>query len=86
MEVVLHQLPEKPYHTCEVVVFHKNKMGEIYHIANVYYSAKYGMFNCHDFYLKDEADEYDSYGDDIACWCYMEELNVEVLRCLKDLK
>ena len=86
MEVVLHQLPEKPYHTCSVLVFHRNEFGDIYNVQNVTYSAKYGLFNCHDFYLADEANDDTNYNEDIVCWCYMDEITVEVQRCLKDLK
>ena len=83
MEIKLHYLPEKPYFSCEVLVFHKSKFtGDIYNVANVSYSAQYGMFNAYDRQFTDELD--DEYGDDIVAWAYMDEINVEVNACLRD--
>lgn len=86
MEVKLHRLPEKPYHTCEVLVFHKNQFGDIYTVQNVTYSAKYGLFNCHDFYEGEDVVGMEEYGEDIVAWAYMDEVTVEVNRCLRDGK
>lgn len=86
MEIKLHLLPEKPYYSCNVLTFHRHRDGDIYHIADTTYSAKYGLFNCHDFYLGDEAAEYEEFNEDIIAWCYKDEVNVAVARCLKNGK
>ena len=84
MEVVVHRLPTKPTYSCFVLVFHKNRFGEIYHVANVEYSAKYGLFNCHDWSLADEVDT--EYGDDICAWCYMSDVETALLSDLAKMK
>ena len=84
MEVVLHYPPEKPYLSCRVLVFHKHTNGDIYNVSNVYYSAKNGLFNSYDHQIPDEGDY--EYQNDLVAWAYMDEINVEVLRCLNRLK
>ena len=83
MEIKLHYLPEKPYFSCQVLVFHRSKTtGNIYNVTNVNYSAKYGMFNAYDTQFTDELN--DEYGDDICAWAFMDDVEPEVLRCLRD--
>ena len=86
MEIKLHYPPEKPYTSCNVLVFHLNEFGDIYCIQNVGYSAKYGLFNCHDFYDGEDVTDMEEYGDDLVAWAYMDEVTVEVNRCLRNGK
>ena len=73
MKINLHFLPEKPYESCEVLVFHTNEIGEIIHATNVHYCAKFRLFI-------DDADY--EYQKGIVAWAYMsdvqEELNNEI--------
>lgn len=85
MEIKLHYLPDKPYYSCEVLAFHQHKTtGRIFNVANVPFSAKYGLFNCHDFFLADEAEANDDFNDGLVAWAYMDEVNEEVLRCVSE--
>lgn len=79
MEIKLHYLPEKPDHSCDVLVFHRSETtGNIYYVASVMYSAKYGLFNEFDSKLEDEIDP--EYSESIVAWAYMDEVNEEVLK------
>lgn len=79
MEIKLHYLPEKPDHSCDVLVFHRNETtGDIYYVSSVMYSAKYGLFNEHDLQLEDELEP--DYSESVIAWAYMYEVNEEVLK------
>lgn len=79
MKIKLHYLPEKPDHSCDVLVFHRNEdTGNIYYVSSVMYSAKYGLFNEHDLELEDELNP--EYSESVVAWVYIDEVNEEVLK------
>lgn len=75
----LHYLPEKPTHSCIVVVFCKSHYGEhINFVSNVGYSEKYGLFNAYDHELADEVGENAVHS--VVAWAYMDEVSEEVMK------
>lgn len=76
MKINLHFLPEKPYGSCEVLVFHTNEIGEIIHATNVHYCAKFRLFNSYDWSEIDDADY--EYQKGIVAWAYMDDVNEEL--------
>ncbi len=78
MEIKLHYLPEKPDYSCNVLVFAVSSTNVNY-VANVGYSAKYGLFNFYDYFeVVKEGDE--EYQKGIVAWADMDEVNKEVLK------
>lgn len=78
MEIKLHYLPEKPDYSCNVLVFAVGNTNVNY-VANVGYSAKYGLFNFYDhFEVATETDE--EYQKGIVAWAYMDEVSEEVMK------
>jgi len=78
MEIKLHYMPEKPDHSCKVLVFHRDEtIGNIYYVSSVIYSAKYGLFNEHDEVLEDELKP--EYSESVIAWAYMDEVERGVL-------
>lgn len=82
MELHLHFLPEKPVTSCDVITFHVNERGDIYYVGDTHYSAKFGMFNTHEW--SEITEDHYIYQTDIVAWAYMsevqEELNNEIQR------
>lgn len=84
MEIKLHQPPDKPTYSCQVIVFCQSKIDyEIKYVSNVGYSAKYGMFNTYDYMHGDEVAESQELNESVVAWAYMDEVVKEVMHeCL----
>ena len=76
MKINLHFLPEKPVTSCEVITFHVNERGDLYHVCNIHYSAKFGMFNTYEWSEIDDADY--EYQKSIVAWAYMKDVEEEL--------